>query len=662
MRPNWQAIFAVAALVSTGLASAPVSASSAQDDTSQRLPGVLILDTLPGTPGRSATETIQPDTAGRSALLRSDASEKLTSPAGGFTLCHDASVPAAVLADVLTALQEWSETLAMSGPTIAIDFGWIPLTGNGSLGVAGPSEFIVDPRLPLPGTGYPIALANELLGTDENGPGCGAANSEMALYLNSTAGGDGSLWNIGDDSAIDNQVDLSTVVLHEVGHGLGVVSAAQLVNDRIEWPRTSTPIYVYDHYFGECSSESVVGCDSELTPLNSANSNSLRGTRLWFRNLSGQALELHAPTEWSGGSSVSHLDEVRYPASSGFSLMTPYLRRGETFGSVDPALQSLVQTLGWRLSSVPAPPSNVSATAGNGRIDISFQRPTLASGAPATAYRVTLSANGSIVRSADTGAGVLGFEGLTNGVAHQVQVAAINSAGSSAAAIASNNRLIPLELPPFATAEGAARQLYRDLLGLDPSAAESAAIASRLRSTSSLAAEASTVAADARLERRLQVVRLYLGFFERDPDPAGLQYWFDEVGRGVSLDVVASSFAIASEFQQGQTVPASDFIDAAYGRILDRSPDEVGKAYWLTQLARGLDRGQMLILFSESAEHVAKTRVPANVLAISFGMLARPLTTTESADFASVVSGSGAPGLARQLAASADYDLRHRPR
>ncbi|MEZ5228941.1 MAG: hypothetical protein R2710_20440 [Acidimicrobiales bacterium] len=64
--------------------------------------------------------------------------------------------------------------------------------------------------------------------------------------------------------------------------------------------------------------------------------------------------------------------------------MTPYLRRGETFTAIDPALQTLVPATRWQLSSTPAAPSGVTATAGNGRIDISFERTALGSAAPRT--------------------------------------------------------------------------------------------------------------------------------------------------------------------------------------------------------------------------------------------------------------------------------------
>lgn len=656
------AVIATLALFASSFATVTGATPTSSGDTeSTRIPGVLVTDTLNG-----HGETIdlnRPGTAAGMAALREAPLASAQVPVGGFLLCHEPSVPAAVLDDVRVALEIWSATLDLDGPAITIDFGWVPLTGDSSLGIAGPNEFVMNSRLPSGDTAYPIALANQLLGIDQNGAGCGEDRAEVVLYLNRNAGGDGSLWNIGDDQLGDDQVDLSTVVLHEIGHGLGLVSSARLVGNSVEWPHSGSSVYAYDRYFGECANESPNGCDSGVTPLAPSSSSNLRSSRVWFRSSGGHALELYAPETWSGGSSISHLDEVRYPAGSGFSLMTPFLRRGEAFTAIDSALQSVVQTIGWSLATVPVAPTGVSATAGNGGIDVAFTRPALEAGPPTTGYRITATpADGRPARSVDTTSGSATMTGLTNGTAYQIDVRSLNTAGASAPAAASDSRIIPLELPPFATAETAARQLHLDLLGVAPTAADTAATSARLRSSSSLADEAARLAADSRLERRLQVIRLYLGFFQRDPDPTGLEYWFGEVSSGVSLDVVASSFAIASEFERGREVPDTEFIDAAYRRILERAPDEAGRAYWTTQLGRGLDRGQMLILFSESAEHVAKTRVSANVIAMSFGMLDRAPTVAERAEWSAVVARSGAPGLARQLATSDPYGERHQPR
>ncbi len=645
----------------TTTASAITASTTTEQRSSEtrRLPGVLVVETLDEAEP-AVTVPILPS-AGR-ALLRSEPFDAAQVPAGGFTLCHADSVPADVVADVVVALETWSDTLALDGPTISVDFEWQSLGGSSTLGLAGPTEFVLDPQLPLTDTAYPIALANQLSGQDLNGAGCGEASSEITLYLNSQAGGDGSLWNIGDDEATDAEVDLSTVVLHEVGHGLGLVSSARATNNIVSWPAAGVPAYIYDRFFAECPSESSSGCSEALTPLTLGDTAGLANTRLWFQTPTGPPLELYAPNDWSSGSSVSHLDEVRYPSDSGFSLMTPYLRKSETFSAVDPALQTLIQALGWPLAVRPAAPSGVIAVAADRRIDVDFAGPALAAGAPPLFHRVTVSSGTTTIRTIDTSKESVSIGGLTNGTAYSVSVASLNDAGSSPRVTPTPNRFIPLELPPFATAERAVTQLHQDLLGVIPSPADTALTTAELRSSRSLGDLARQVAADERLEPRLQVVRLYLGFFERDPDPAGLRYWFDEVGRGVSLDVVASSFAIASEFEQGQVVPDAEFIDAAYGRILDRLPDEAGRAYWLTELGRGLDRGQMLILFAESAEHVAKTRIDAPMIAVSFGMLDRAMTGAERDAFTPIVARSGASGLAAYLVNGQAYAERHQPR
>ncbi len=72
---------------------------------------------------------------------------------------------------------------------------------------------------------------------------------------------------------------------------------------------------------------------------------------------------------------------------------------------------------------------------------------------------------------------------------------------------------------------------------------------------------------------------------------------------------IAAAFASAAEFQQRYgSVTNEQFIDQMYRFCLDRTPDAGGMAYWVNQLNTGTTRAQMLLNFSESAEHVALTR------------------------------------------------------
>ncbi|MDH3678715.1 MAG: DUF4214 domain-containing protein [Acidimicrobiia bacterium] len=105
---------------------------------------------------------------------------------------------------------------------------------------------------------------------------------------------------------------------------------------------------------------------------------------------------------------------------------------------------------------------------------------------------------------------------------------------------------------------------------------------------------------------RPEVHRLYLAYFLRDPDEAGLDYWTGQRTIGISLITVSDVFAASQEFvaTYGATTD-EQFVDLVYGNVLGRPADAEGRAYWIAQLGAGVSRGELMIGFSESPEFVA---------------------------------------------------------
>jgi hypothetical protein len=96
------------------------------------------------------------------------------------------------------------------------------------LGSAGPTAVIRDfPGAPLTNTWYPIALANALAGSDLNG-----STPEIQAVFNSDVDNSSVLgstdWYYGLDGNPGNDIDLLTVFLHELAHGLGFSSLVNL--------------------------------------------------------------------------------------------------------------------------------------------------------------------------------------------------------------------------------------------------------------------------------------------------------------------------------------------------------------------------------------------------------------------------------------------------
>lgn len=107
---------------------------------------------------------------------------------------------------------------------------------------------------------------------------------------------------------------------------------------------------------------------------------------------------------------------------------------------------------------------------------------------------------------------------------------------------------------------------------------------------------------------RDSVVRLYEAAFDRSPDGEGLTYWVDRYVGGLSLDRIAEQFMASAEWE-GRYGATDDptFVGLVYANVLDRSPDDGGRAYWEGLLGSGTSRTEVLLGFSESPEFVIKT-------------------------------------------------------
>lgn len=106
-----------------------------------------------------------------------------------------------------------------------------------------------------------------------------------------------------------------------------------------------------------------------------------------------------------------------------------------------------------------------------------------------------------------------------------------------------------------------------------------------------------------------QVTRLYLAYFRRQPDLAGLTYWINQLRVGRSLNLVSGSFAGSQEFRSTYgSLGDTSFVNLVYLNVLGRAPDAAGRTYWVGQLrSRRLTRGGVMLGFSESKEFIAKT-------------------------------------------------------
>ncbi|EDQ03183.1 S-layer protein (plasmid) [Sulfitobacter indolifex] len=90
------------------------------------------------------------------------------------------------------------------------------------------------------------------------------------------------------------------------------------------------------------------------------------------------------------------------------------------------------------------------------------------------------------------------------------------------------------------------------------------------------------------------ITALYVGYFDRAPDPAGLQFWIEQIDNGREFNTIAADFAASPEAvalypylsTPGVSSPAA-FITNIYANLFGRTPDDEGLEFWTGVLENG---------------------------------------------------------------------------
>ena len=280
-------------------------------------------------------------------LMASDVNENTTVPAPTILPQAERLVNIAVnyngfSADAQTAFQAavdiW-ESILVGNETINITANWTPLAAN-VLGSAGAAFIHWNfPGAPLINTAYPTPLANEL---------CGCDNTPGAADINANFNSDYGNWYLGTDGATPaGQFDFMSVVLHEIGHGLGFAGSANV--DGAGFGSLFSPPTVYD-LFVENLGVSVTGYANPSLVLGNVLQGS--GNLVWnganaVAGNGGAKPELFDPNPWNPGSSYSHFAESYFLPGNANSLMTPSIGMAETIHDPGTVCLGLLEDLGW---------------------------------------------------------------------------------------------------------------------------------------------------------------------------------------------------------------------------------------------------------------------------------------------------------------------------
>jgi len=113
--------------------------------------------------------------------------------------------------------------------------------------------------------------------------------------------------------------------------------------------------------------------------------------------------------------------------------------------------------------------------------------------------------------------------------------------------------------------------------------------------------------ADARL-----TAYFYEAAFDRMPDLPGLNFWIDQVERGLGFEAMGEFFIASDEFTDVygdiDSLTNSEFIDLMYLNVLERNADTAGDIFWTGILDAGNSRAFVLLEFAKSVENIADSR------------------------------------------------------
>jgi hypothetical protein len=362
--PLLRGLVAPACLTAVGLVvlAGPTSGGSAAIEPRALAAPMDVLYAAPG----NANYSYGPTRQQRSALAANVAATSTFQ----VTYTGFGAFPAAQTA-FQAAVDIWAHTIVSPVPIrVSATFAALAPT---ILGQAGPSVACTS-NVGIANTAYAAALADALKGSAYCAA-LGGSSTEISATFNSSF----SSWDFGTSgTGVSNQYNFMTVVLHELGHGLGLLGGTRASGG--VGTLSSMP-WIYDRFATTGAGLSLLSFANPSVALGSqlvSNDTFFSGSHATAVNGTAPKLETHnfttafnLPSDagFVQGSSYSHIDEVLYSQTPN-GLMTYALAGAEVYTDPGPVVRSIFQDEGWTLAgagcSYAVTPLAPTATAAGG--------------------------------------------------------------------------------------------------------------------------------------------------------------------------------------------------------------------------------------------------------------------------------------------------------
>ena len=345
-RPSSSARSAVLALVVVALGPMALATAPARAETAH--PSVRVVDAprvqtlrAPSTTPSSARPALQR----RAAVQRQAAASRSAVSTWQVSYTGFDANPQARQA-FQAAVDIWAGLVTSSVP-IKVSATFKDLGDPNVLGQAGPTDFAVLNNR----TAYPVALANAISGYDVSPPTSRTTGDDIDAEFNNRAG---SVYYGTDGVVPRGFVDFETVVLHELGHGLGFLGSMEVDSAGRGTYGGGTPYpAVYDRFTvlsqGSVQGKSLVSYPSGSTALGAA----LTGGGVYWDGAQGKAAyngrppRLYTPKAFEPASSYSHLSDTDFPNGDANALMTPFVENDEVIHEPGPIALGMFADMGW---------------------------------------------------------------------------------------------------------------------------------------------------------------------------------------------------------------------------------------------------------------------------------------------------------------------------